>query len=284
MNTSNYVKKINDYKKCMKVLECAHSVYIDEIDNFEFKKISKYNKSRNMYNKISTDFKVVNNLIEKEDLFNAATVLRTLYENIIYIIATSYDKKMIVTLDTTPKELRKILEDNCNIIFTDYFEKEDFNSIYKYLCKIVHPSSMKELVSYLVNTIKYKSYMINNLKYMMIVIEYMYLNYLNKKIKNEDNKFDLNFVDCCTYINLVNISYYIISIKNNTSSIKRFMYYDTKNKYVEENKKICEQLSVELKNNKNSIEKNIKELTRELDLQINESKYKELVSTILKSK
>ena len=126
--------------------------------------------------------------------------------------------------------------------------------------------------------------MINNLKYMMIVIEYMYLNYLNKKIRNEDNKFDLNFVDCCTYINLVNISYYIISIKNSTCSIKRFMYYDTKNKYVEENKKICEQLSVELKNNKNSIEKNIKELTRELDLQINESKYKELVSTILKSK
>ena len=62
------------------------------------------------------------------------------------------------------------------------------------------------------------------------------------------------------------------------------MYYDTKNKYVEENMKICEQLSVELKNNKNSIEKNIKELTRELDLQINESKYKELVSTILKNK
>ena len=108
MNTSNYVKKINDYKKCMKVLECAHRIYIDEIDNFEFKKISKYNKSRNMYNKISADFNVVNDLIEKEDLFNAATVLRTLYENIIYIIATSYDKKMIVTLDTTPKELRKI--------------------------------------------------------------------------------------------------------------------------------------------------------------------------------
>ena len=283
MNTSNYVKKINDYKKCMKILECAHGIYIDEIDNFEFKKISKYNKSRHMYNKISADFKVVNNLIEKEDLFNAATVLRTLYENIVYIIATSCNKKIIVSLDTVPRELRKVLEDNCNIIFTDYFEKEDFNNIYKYLCKIVHPSSMKELVSYLVNTVKYKSYMLNNLKYMMIVIEYMYLNYLNKKIENEENKFHLNFVDICTYVNLVNISYFTMSVKNSISTIKRFMYYDTRNKYIEENEKICEQLSSELKNNKTSIEKNIKELTKELDMQINESKYKELISTILKT-
>ena len=274
---------MNDYKKCMKLLNCANYVFTDEIDCFEFKKISKYTKSKPTYEKVKADFKLVNELIDRQDLFNAATVLRTSYENIIYIIATSYDKKMIVTLDITPKELRKILEDNCNTIFTDYFEKEDFNSIYKYLCKIVHPSSMKELVSYLVNTVKYKSYMLNNLKYMMIVIEYMYLNYLNKKIRNEDNKFDLNFVDFCTYVNLINISYFIISVKDSTGTIKKFMYYDTRNKYIEENKKICEQLSAELKNNKASIEKNIKELTKELDLQINESKYKELVSTILKT-
>ncbi len=284
MNTSSYVKKINNYKKCMKILDCAHCIYIDEISNFEFKKISRYTKSRNLYNKIENDFIRVNNLINEADIFNAACILRTLYENIIYIIATSYDKKIIITLDTLPKELRIVLEENCNNLFTDYFEKEDFNNIYKYLCKIVHPSSLKELVSYLANTIKYKAYMLNNLKYIMVVIEYMYLNYLNKKIKNEDSKFDLNLIDCCTYVNLVNISYFITSIKDSNSIMKRYMFYDTKNRYIEENRKICEQLSIELRKNKSSIEKNIKDLTRELDLQINDSKYKEQVSDILNSR
>ena len=284
MNTSSYVKKINNYKKCMKLLECTHSIFIDEINNFEFKKISKYTKSRNIFNKIESDFSRVNKLIEEDDLINAAAVLRTLYENIIYIIATSYNKKLIVTLDTSPIELRTVLEEKCDIIFTDYFEREDFNKIYKYLCKIVHPSSMKELVSYLANTSKYKSYMLNNLKYIMIVIEYMYLNYLNKRLKKEYSKFDLNLVDCCTYVNLVNISYFIRSIKDKTGITKRYLFYDTKNKYVEENKKICEELSIELINNKTAIEKDIKELTKALDLQINESKYKEQINNILNSK
>lgn len=116
-----------------------------------------------------------------QDLLNAATVLRTLYENIIYIIATSYDKEIKTTLDTSPGELRKVLVENCSSIFTDYFEPDDLNNIYKYLCKIIHPCSLKELVSYMNKTIKYKNYLLGNLKYMMLVIEYMYLNFLNKK-------------------------------------------------------------------------------------------------------
>ena len=284
MNTSNYVRRINNYKKCMKILDCTYSIYIDEIGDFDFKKISKYSKSRNIYYKIENDFKRVNSLIDEADFFNAASILRTLYENIIYVVATSYDKKMIITLDTVPKELRSILEDNCRLLFTDYFEKEDFYNIYKYLCKIVHPSSMKELVSYLVNTLRYKEYMLNNLKYIMILIQYMYLNYLNKRIKNEDSKFDLNLIDCCTYINLVNISYLITNIKDSISIMKRYLFYDTKNKYIEDNAKICEQLSNEISKNQSIIEKNIKDLTRELDIQIDNSKYKNQVNMILNGK
>ena len=65
--TSQFVKRMNDYKKCMRILNCANHVYLDEIDNFEFKKISKYNKSKNLYNKITHDFKLVNELIDKID-------------------------------------------------------------------------------------------------------------------------------------------------------------------------------------------------------------------------
>ena len=284
MTTSSYVKKINDYKKCMKVLECAHYIFIDEIEKFEFEKTSKYTRSKRLYNKITDDFKMVNELIKKEELFNATAILRTVFENIIYIIATSYDKAIKVTIDTLPGELRTVLEENTSDLFTNYFEKEDFNNLYKYLCKIVHPSSMKELISYLNDTIKYKRYMLNNLKYIMVVIEYMYLNYLNKRIRSNESKFDLNIIDCCTYVNLVNISYFLTSIKNGMSIVKRYMFYDTNNKYIENNKKICNELALEIKKNKNKIEKNITILTKELDKQISDSKYKDMVNSILLSK
>ena len=283
-NTSLFIKKMNDYKKCMKLLNCANYVFIDEIDCFEFKKISKYTKSKPTYEKVKADFKLINELINRQDLLNAATVLRTLYENIIYMIATSYDKKIKTTLDTSPGELRKVLVENCSSIFTNYFEPEDFNNIYKYLCKIIHPCSLKELVSYMNKTIKYKNYLLGNLKYMMLVIEYMYLNFLNKKIGNEESKFDLNFIDLCTYVNLMNVAYYINDVKDSKSFIKRYFYYDTNNKYIIENQEKIKVVYETLIDKKDLVEEDIKELTKALDCQINESKYKVIIADILGSK
>lgn len=283
-NTSLLIKKMNDYKKCMKLLNCANYVFSDEIDCFEFKKISKYTKSKPTYEKVKADFKLVNELINRQDLLNAATVLRTLYENIIYIIATSYDKEIKTTLDTSPGELRKVLVENCSSIFTDYFEPEDFNNIYKYLCKFIHPCSLKELVSYMNKTIKYKNYLLGNLKYMMLVIEYIYLNFLNKKISNEESKFDLNFIDLCTYVNLMNVAYYINDVKDSKNFIKRYFYYDTNNKYIIENQEKIKVVYETLIDKKDLVEEDIKELTKTLDCQINESKYKVIIAEILGGK
>lgn len=282
--TSQFIKRMNDYKKCMRILNCANYIYLDEIDHFEFKKISKYNKSKNLYNKITCDFKLVDELIDKQDLLNATTVLRTLYENIIYIIAKSYDKEINITLDTEPWRLRGVLENNCTNIFTEYFEKEDFNEIYKYLCKIVHPCSMKELLSYMSKTIKYKNYLLSNLKYTMLVIEYMYLNFLNKKVGNEESKFDLNFIDLSTYVNLMNVSYFINDVKDSKSFIKRFFYYDTNNKYITDNQDRLKEVYETLINKKELVEEDIKELTKALNIQIKESKYNEIISKILRGK
>lgn len=283
-NTSLFIKKMNDYKKCMKLLNCANYVFSNEIDCFEFKKISKYTKSKPTYEKVKADFKLINELINRQDLLNAATVLRTLYENIIYIIATSYDKKIKTTLDTSPGELRKVLVENCSSIFTDYFEPEDFNNIYKYLCKFIHPCSLKELVSYMNITIKYKNYLLGNLKYMTLVIEYMYLNFLNKKIGNEESKFDLNFIDLCTYVNLMNIAYYINDVKDSKNFIKRYFYYDKNNKYIIENQEMIKVVYETLIDKKDLVEEDIKELTKTLDCQINESKYKVIIAEILGGK
>lgn len=283
-NTSLYVKKMNDYKKCMKLLNCANYVFTDEIDCFEFKKISKYTKSKPTYEKVKADFKLVNELIDRQDLFNAATILRTLYENIIYIIVKSYDKKINITLNTLPRDLRPILEDNCKEIFTEYFEKDDFNEIYRYLCKIVHPCSMKELLSYMSKTIKYKNYLLSNLKYTMLVIEYMYLNFLNRKIGNEESKFDLNFIDISTYVNLINVSYFINDVKDSKGFIKRYFYHDTNNKYITDNQEKLKEVYETLINKKELVEEDIKELTKVLDTQIKESKYNEIISKILSGK
>ncbi|MBD9074431.1 hypothetical protein EGP91_00300 [bacterium] len=283
-NASLFIKKMNDYKKCMKLLNCANYVFSDEIDCFEFKKISKYTKSKPTYEKVKVDFELVNELINRQDLLNAATVLRTLYENIIYIIATSYDKEIKITLNKSSRELRKVLVENCSSIFTDYFEPEDFNNIYKYLSKIIHPCSLKELVSYMNKTFKYKNYLLGNLKYMMLVIEYMYLNFLNKKIGNEESKFDLNLIDLCTYVNMMNITYYINDVKDSKSFIKRYFYYDTNNKYIIENQEKIKVVYETLIDKKDLVEEDIKELTKALDCQVNESKYKVIIADILGGK
>lgn len=284
MSNSVLIKKFNDYKKCLKILKCANYVYIDKISLFEFKKISKYSKSRPIYEKVKHDFELVDELINKQDLLNAAAILRTLYENIIYIIATSYVGKIKITLDSSPNELRSVLINNCSLIFTDYFVSEDFNSIYKYLCKIIHPCSLKELASYLSKTFKYKNYLLINLKYIMVIIEYMYLNFLNKKIGNDESEFDLNFINLCTYVNLVNFIYYVNDVKDNASFITKYFYYDINNKYVIENEKAVKTLYESLINKKELFEKDISELSKLLDSQINGSKYKAMITKILSEK
>ncbi len=282
--TSTYIKINSSYKKSIRVLRCANYVYLDEINSFNFKKISKYNKSKNIYDKVDYDFKLVNKLINNKDLLNAAAILRTVYENIIYIIAKSYDKELKIKLDTDAKTLRNVLEKHHDEIFTDYFEKDDFNAIYKYLCKIVHPSSLKELFSNMIIKSKYQDYLLNNLRYIMIIIEYMYLNYLNKKAGNRESSFDLNFINICTYINLVNISYFIIETKDNKSFIKRYFYYDTNNKYITDNQEKLKDVYKMLNDKKELFDINLKELIEVLDTQIEKSKYQEGICKILSGK
>lgn len=281
---SAFVKRLNIYNYCLKLFDCANYVYLDEISNFEFKKISKYTKSKYLFDKIIRDFKLVNELIDNNDLLNAATILRTLYENIIYIIAKTYDTSLDITINVDPKKLRRVLENNCNDIFTDYFDKNDFNSIYSHLCKIVHPSSMKELLSYMIKTVKYKEYLLINLKYTMLVIEYMYLNFLNKKIGNDESNFDLNFIDLCSYVNLVNVINFLNEAKNSKTFIKRYFYYDIEHKYVVNKQSEIKETFEILLDNKVSIDSYVKDLATTLETQIKNSKYNEVISNILKIK
>lgn len=280
---SVFIKKINNYKKCMRVFDCANYIFLDEILNFKLNKISKYSKSKYIFKKIVNDFRLVNDLLNKKDVINSGVVLRSLYENIMYIIATSYDKTLIINLDIMPGKFKKILEDNCDTIFTDYFEKEDFEALYKYLCKIIHPCSLKELLSYFEKTIKYKPYLISNMKYIMVTLEYLFLNFLNKKIGAESS-FDLNLIDVCTYVNLININCFLNDVDKTQKFTKQYLFFDTNNKYITESKKDLEMLYNDIITNADLIEININQLLKETDNQINCSKYKDVVYDILNDK
>lgn len=110
---SVFIKKINNYKKCTKIFDCVNYIFLDEILNFKFNKISKYSKSKYIFKKIVNDFRLVNYVLDKKDVINSGVLLRSLYENIMYLIATSHDKTLVVDLDVMPKKFKKILEDNC---------------------------------------------------------------------------------------------------------------------------------------------------------------------------
>lgn len=89
-----------------------------------------------------------------------------------------------------------------------------------------------------------------------------------------ESQFDLNFIDCCTNVNLINISLFSLNIKNGMNIVKKYMIYDTNNKYIEDNKKICDELSTLLRENNKDVVKSIAELADKLDNQINVIKYK----------
>ena len=283
-STSIYINNMNCYKKCIRLFESANYVFLDEISKFKFKKISGYYKSKKIYDKVIHDFKLVNQLIEQKDLSNAAVVLRQLYENIIYIIATSYDKNIKVNLNTQPIIYRKVLENNCNTIFSDFFESEDFNEVYKYLSKIIHPCSLKEMVSYMEKNPKYSKYLLANLKYLMIYIQYMYLNFLNKKINNYTSILDLDFIHVCTYSNLLNLNCFIKNSVNDTSFIKKFLFYDLDNKYIKDNQECIKEVYSYLNDNKEHVELDIKNVCDDLDKLLKVNNYNEVVGQILSGK
>ena len=283
MRQSSFSKKINDYKKCMNILDCTNFIFLNEISNYNFNNISKYKKSKFIFEKIVDDFNLVNSLLDINDVLNATSILRTIYENLLYFIATSYDETLIVNFDSSPRDFRYKIEENCDILFSEYFDKDDFNKVYKYLCKLLHPSSMKELVSYLSRTKKYQKYICNNIKYIMLVIEFMLLDYLNK-ILLRDNSFNNDLINFCTYVNLVNIKYYFQDIDKTQKFTKKYLFYDTDNKYVNGAKNDLTELYKNLISNKDLIQVNINELAKKIDKQIAKSDLEGAVKEIMKKK
>lgn len=267
-------KRMSQYKQVMRFQDCTNYVYLNRISEISFRRISRYKNAKEIFAKIYNDLCFVNELLEKQNIINSSTILRTTYENIIYIIATSYDVNLKVDIKSSPSQFRKVLEDNCEKIFTENIEKEMFNDIYSFLCKIVHPCSLKECVTYIDNNRIYKKYVLNNIKYAMLMIEYIYLDFYNKKLNIKDELCD-SLSDVLDYVYFFNLIQFGKIIKKDKSIVKKYFLNDSSNLYVREQQESIIELSEYLRNHPKEFDERKIETLKRADEMINKSEFKE---------
>lgn len=267
-------KRMAQYRQVMRFQDCTNYVYLNRISEIRFRKISKYKNAKEIFSKIYNDLCFVNELLKKQDIINSATILRTTYENIIYIIATSYDLNLKVGLDNPPWQFRDVLEKHCDEIFSENIDKELFNDIYRFLCKIVHPCSLKECVTYIDNNRIYKKYVLNNIKYAMLMIEYIYLDFYNKKLNIVDELCD-SLSDVLDYVYFFNLIQFSKLVKKDKNIVKKYFLNDSSNPYVREQQKSIIELSEYLKNHPKEFDERKIETLKRADEMINKSEFKD---------
>ena len=280
--TSMYVKSELLLNVFMNFLDSAHVIYIGEMKKVDINVFNKRSQSRYIIEKIVADFELINKLIDDYDLINAATILRATLENIFYIIAVNYDKKLKISLDTTISDFRKVLKENENDCFFDNIDLDTLNSAYKYLCKFVHPCSMKEYLSYLTGTKKYRKYMKNNMRFVQVFIEYVYLSFLYKDAV--PNSFYDVTVELIVFSNVYNIGAFSQKLKKNKNFYTRFFFNDMDNKIIKENQEIIDEINDTLKKNPTTIGTRLKYLIKKFDTLLAQTEYYEIVNHILKRK
>lgn len=280
--TSTYVKSELVLNVFMRFLDSAHVIYVGEMKKIDINSFNKRSQSKYITEKIVADFELINILIDNYDLINAATILRATLENIFYIIAVNYDKKLKISLETTISDFRKVLKENENDCFFDSVDLDTLNRAYKYLCKLVHPCSMKEYLSYLTSTRKYRKYMQNNMRFVMVFIEYVYLSFLYKD--DTSNSFYDVTAELTIFSNVYNIGAFSQKLKENKNFYIRFFFNDMDNKIIKENQEIIDEIKDALKNNPATIGTRLNYLINQFDTLLAQTEYCDVVNSILKRK
>jgi hypothetical protein len=128
------------YNKIMRLLDVSNYVYLDEIKNFDYKNITNYDKSKYFFKEISQEFDTVYELISKGQILMGVCLLRNVYEEILYIMATSINIELDINVMTRASYFKEKVIENFTLILTDVFTEEDISYIYSYLSKITHVS------------------------------------------------------------------------------------------------------------------------------------------------
>ncbi len=269
------------FKKTMKILDVSNAIYLDLIKKINIGDISDYQKSKYMYKEIVKDFETVYKMLEDGNALMSVCLLRNTYEEVLYIMATSLNLELDINVQTRAGYFKEIVCENIGNVLSDNFEKEDIKDLYSYLSKITHVTNVKEVVSYLIDNKKIKEYIINEIKYILINIESMFLDFINKKC-NSDNSMNNNILLETTYVEMINTLYYAANVANKEKTLKMYFYGEKNQKYLKEQNGLLIEAIKSMNSSKDKIQKSINTVAKELDLQLKESGYMELANSILK--
>ena len=266
------------FDKTLRILDISNLIYIDMIKSTMFKEISDYKKSKYMFKEISEEFEEVNALLTKEKTLMAVCLLRNVFEEIMYIIATTIENVDIDVM-TKANYFYKIVADHCDEILFSY-TSEDIKELYSYMSKITHVTNIKEAASYLVGNKKIKKYINNEIKFIQLIIENIYLEFINKKLGVDNNMCD-NIMVISNYVDLINVIYFAANSTGEHKRIELYFYGEKNQKYISEKREQMIQEFKELQKSNANITKTINEISKELDKQIKERNYTDIVKRII---
>lgn len=270
------------FDKSIKILDISNAVYIDIIEKYDFKSITNYKNSKYLFKEISNELNEITELLNNNKTLMAVCLLRNVYEEIMYIIATSYRDNLDIDFMTKAGYFKDIVADNCNELLGDIYTSEEIKGIYSYLSKITHVTDIKEAVSYLSGNKRIKGYIVNEIKYVCLIIENLYITFLNKKSKLDNSMCD-NIISVAGYVELINTMYYVANSTGETKRIESYFYGEKNKKYLEKQKELMISDFKELQSNKDELSRSIKIISKELDKQLAENNYTEMVNKILNS-
>ncbi len=270
------------FDKSIKILDISNAVYIDIIEKYDFKSITNYKNSKYLFKEISNELNEITELLNNNKTLMAVCLLRNVYEEIMYIIATSYCDNLDIDFMTKAGYFKDIVADNCNELLGDIYTSDEIKGIYSYLSKITHVTNIKEAVSYLSGNKRIKGYIVNEIKYVSLIIENLYITFLNKKSKLDNSMCD-NIISVAGYVELINTMYYVANSTGETKRIKSYFYGEKNKKYLEKQKELMISDFKELQSNKDELSRSIKIISKELDKQLAENNYTEMVNKILNS-
>lgn len=268
------------FDKTLRILDISNSIYIDLIQKFDFKSVSNYRKSKYLFKEISDELDNVFNLLTKEKTLMAACLLRNVFEEITYIMATSIQEDVDINIMTKAGYFNDIVSNNCTELFDNVFVPLDIKEIYSYLSKITHVTNVKEAVSYVTGNKLIKKYINNEIKYVALIIENMYLTFLYKKANINDTMID-NIMVVSSYVDLINLIYFIAYSTGEQKRLESYFYGNRNQKYLKEKKdQVIEDFKY-IQSSNGEISKNISKVSKELEKQLKVNNYMDIVNTYL---
>lgn len=268
------------FNKTMKLLDASNEIYIDIIKKQDFKNVTNYNNSKYLFKEITNELIEITELLNKGKTLMAVCLLRNVYEEIMYVMATSCsEEKIDIDVMTKAGYFKSIVAKESDKLFGGIYEAEYINELYGYLSKITHVTNMKEAISYLYSNKQTSKYINNEIKFIMLIIENIYITFLNIKT-SVDNSMCSNIITISSYAELVNTMYFIAYSTGESKRIEKYFYGNNNRKYLEKNKEEIINDFKELQSNSNKLNKSMRNISKELDKQILENNYTEVIKSI----